>query len=62
MRGNRSSYFDLKVEITTQSDPIFSESNMSALDESEQQYKCGKVVAKAMEELEATANAQHGIH
>ena len=47
----------IPFEITAQSDPFFSESNMSALDESEQQYKDGKVVVKTMEELETIANA-----
>ena len=44
-------------EITAQSDPFYSESNMKALDESEEQYKAGKTVVKTMEELEALADA-----
>ena len=37
-------------------DPFFSERNMKRLEESEQQFREGKVVVKTMEELEAMAN------
>ena len=38
-------------------DPFFSENNMRALQESEEQWKQGKVIVKTMEELESLANA-----
>ena len=37
-------------------DPFFSESNMKSLMKSKEQIKKGKVVVKAMEELEAMAS------
>ncbi len=47
----------IPFEITAQGDPFFSESNIKALDESEEQFRAGKVVVKTMDELEALANA-----
>ena len=47
----------IPFDVSAPRDPFFSESNMKALEESEQQYRDGKVVAKTMEELEAMANA-----
>lgn len=37
-------------------DPFYSQSNLSAIDESFEQIKNGKVVVKTIEELEALAN------
>lgn len=47
----------IPFDVSAPNDPFFSESNLEALDESEQQYRDGKVVVKTMEELEAMANA-----
>ena len=47
----------IPFDVSAPRDPFFSESNMKALEESEQQYRDGKVVVKTMEELEAMANA-----
>lgn len=47
----------IPFDVSAPNNPFFSESNMKALDESEQQYREGKVVVKTMEELEAMANA-----
>ena len=47
----------IPFDVSAPKDPFFSESNMRALEESEQQYRDGKVVVKTMEELEAMANA-----
>lgn len=47
----------IPFDVSAPRDPFFSESNMRALEESEQQYRDGKVVVKTMEELEAMANA-----
>ena len=37
-------------------DPFYSESNMARLNESEQQYRDGRVVVKTMKDLEAMAD------
>ncbi len=37
-------------------DPFYSETNISRLKESEQQYQDGKIVVKTIDELEAMAN------
>ena len=47
----------IPFEINAPVDPFYSDSNMRALQESEQQYREGKVVKKTLEELEALANA-----
>ncbi len=47
----------IPFDVSAPKDPFYSESNMRALEESEQQYRDGKVVVKTMEELEAMANA-----
>ena len=47
----------IPFEVAAKPDPFYSESNMNALEESEQQYREGKVVVKTMKELEAIANA-----
>ena len=47
----------IPFEVTAPADPFYSESNMRALTESEQQARDGKVIVKTMEELEALANA-----
>ena len=47
----------IPFEVTAPADPFYSESNMRALAESEQQARDGKVIVKTMEELEAMANA-----
>ena len=47
----------IPFDVSAPRDPFFSESNMKALEESERQYRDGKVVVKTMEELEAMANA-----
>ena len=47
----------IPFEVTAPADPFYSESNMKALAESEQQARDGKVIVKTMEELEALANA-----
>ncbi|MCL2805326.1 MAG: type II toxin-antitoxin system RelB/DinJ family antitoxin [Treponema sp.] len=43
----------IPFEITSVTDPFYSEANMSALAESVKQLKEGKVVVKTMKELEA---------
>ncbi len=45
----------IPFEVTAPEDPFFSESNLKRLQESEQQFRDGKVVVKTMEELEAMA-------
>ena len=45
----------IPFEVTAPEDPFFSDSNMKRLQESEQQFRDGKVVVKTMEELEAMA-------
>lgn len=40
------------LETTKDFDPFYSESNMARLNESEQQYRDGRVVAKTMKDLE----------
>ena len=45
----------IPFEITAPEDPFFSDSNMKRLQESEQQFRDGRVVVKTMEELEAMA-------
>ena len=47
----------IPFDVSAPRDPFFSESNMKALEESEQQYRNGQVVVKTMEEVEAMANA-----
>lgn len=47
----------IPFDVSAPRDQFFSESNMRALEESEQQYRDGKVVVKTMAELEAMANA-----
>ena len=47
----------IPFEISAPADPFYSASNMRAIQESEQQYREGKVVTKTLEELEALANA-----
>ncbi len=47
----------IPFDVSAPRDPFFSESNMRALEESEQQYRDGKVVVKTMAELESMANA-----
>ena len=45
----------IPFEVTAPEDSFFSDSNMKRLQESEQQFRDGKVVVKTMEELEAMA-------
>ena len=45
----------IPFDVSAPKDPFFSESNLKALEESEQQYRDGKVVVKTMEELEEKA-------
>ena len=45
----------IPFEVTAPEDPFFSDSNMKRLQESEQQFRDGKVVVKTMEELETMA-------
>jgi len=47
----------IPFEISAPIDPFYSASNMQALQESEQQYREGKVVTRTLEELEALADA-----
>jgi len=47
----------IPFEITDETDPFYSESNMRRLDNSIAQFKSGEVVEKTMEELEAMENA-----
>ena len=45
----------IPFEVTAPEDSFFSDSNMKRLQESEQQFRDGKVVVKTMEKLEAMA-------
>lgn len=47
----------IPFELDAPKDPFYSEANMRALGESEQQYREGRVVTRTLEELEALANA-----
>ena len=47
----------IPFEITDESDPFYSESNMRALRESIAQFEEGKVIEKTMDELESMENA-----
>jgi len=47
----------IPFEVSAPPDPFYSESNLKAIEESEKQYREGKVVLKTMEELEAMADA-----
>ena len=47
----------IPFDITAPKDPFYSPGNMQALQESERQYREGKVVTKTLEELEALADA-----
>ncbi len=47
----------IPFEISAQRDPFYSPGNMQALQESERQYREGRVVTKTLEELEALADA-----
>lgn len=47
----------IPFEISAPRDPFYSPGNMRALEESEEQFRQGKVVTKSLEELEALADA-----
>jgi len=47
----------IPFEITDESDPFYSESNMAHLAKSLAEFEAGRVVEKTMEELEAMENA-----
>ncbi len=47
----------IPFEINAPRDPFYSPGNMQALQESERQYREGRVVTKTLEELEALADA-----
>ena len=47
----------IPFEVDAPRDPFYSPSNMQAIQESERQYREGKVVTKTLDELEALADA-----
>lgn len=47
----------IPFEVDAPRDPFYSPSNMRALQESEKQYRDGKVITKTLDELEALADA-----
>ena len=47
----------IPFEVNAPRDLFYSESNMKALEESERQYREGRVIVKTMEELEKEADA-----